>query len=174
MSSHLANLEPQAEDWQAACPIQKIGQREYYGCGVACLAMVAGIEYEQARSIFAANGLTARRKQRAPLSTSFEELRGVLTAAGLFNEQRRWKGWRSFHGLGVFKMRDDWRGEEGKGKWHWVVAFRHPVYEIVIFDPHQQSPAFAQMPLDVICVGFDIYQPRGLWIQVEQRVPLSR
>lgn len=61
-----------------------------------------------------------------------------------------------------------------KGKWHWAVAFRHPEFGIVIFDPHQSAPSFLNMPFDVICIDFSIYEPKGEWIQVEQRVALVR
>ena len=168
------HLAPESRDWQALCSIQKAVQPEGYGCGVACLAMVAGLDYEQAWRIFYRNGLDARRKQRPPLSTCHSELSGVITAAGLVNEQRRWTGWRDFNGLGIFKMKDDWRGDGFKKKWHWVVAFRHPVYEVVIFDPHQPAPAFTKMPMDVECTAFSLYQPKGLWLQVEQLQPLHR
>lgn len=157
-------------DWQSRCGITKLTQMDGYGCGVACLAMVLGTSYEQARQHFIANGLGIRRGCRPAFSTSSGEMRMAVASSGLIINARRWNGWSNFSGLGILKVRDDWRG--AKGKWHWAVSFRHPEFGIVIFDPHQSAPSFLNMPFDVICIDFSIYEPKGEWIQVEQRVAL--
>lgn len=77
----------------------------------------------------------------------------------------------SLHGLGILKVRDDWRGM--KGKWHWVVAFRHQEFGVVVFDPHETAPCFENMPLDELCIDFRFYEPKGEWLQVEQSFPLE-
>lgn len=157
--------------WHERCGIQKIRQLDPYGCGVACLAMVTGTSYEQSREAFNRHGLGVRRKSRPPYSTASWEMRMVVEVSGLLVSTRRWSGWDSFQGLGVLKVRDDWRG--AVGRWHWVVAFRHPEFEIAVFDPHQCNPAFRQMPLDVECFNFDIYEPKGDWLMVEQKFRLD-
>lgn len=161
----------QNAEWQAQCGIKKLIQLDEYGCGVACLAMVLGITYEQARQRFISIGLGIRRGCRPAFSTSSGEMRMAVASSGLIIDARRWKGWSSFSGLGILKVRDDWRG--AKGKWHWVVSFRHPEFGIAIFDPHQAAPSFLTMPLDVECIDFSIYEPKGEWIQVEQKITLA-
>lgn len=159
-------------DWQSRCGIQKIVQTDHYGCGVACLAMVIGVPYEHARQQFNEIGYGVKRSGRPPYSTSSREMQFALARTGLIVEPRRWKGWESFYGLGVMKMKDDWRG--AKGRWHWAVGFRHKDFGIAVFDPHQSEPSFSIMPDDVLCFGFNIYEPKGEWFQIEQRIPLER
>lgn len=157
-------------EWQSRCGIRKIVQTDAYGCGVACLAMVAGIAYEDAKQRFNALGLGVRRGSKPAYSTSSSEMRMAIASSGLITETRRWRGWDELQGLAVIKVRDDWRG--ARGRWHWAVAFRHPDFEIAVFDPHQQDPAFSRMPTGVLCFDFSIYEPKGDWFQVEQLVPV--
>lgn len=158
-------------DWQAQCGIKKIVQEDGYGCGAACLAMVSGITYAQARQQFVELGLGVRRSGRPPFSTSSSEMRMAIANAGLLLAPRRWRGWSHFEGLGVLKVRDDWRG--AIGRWHWVVAFRHQVYGVTIFDPHSHFPTFSNIPPEELCMQFEIYEPKGEWLQVEQKFALS-
>jgi hypothetical protein len=157
--------------WQSRCGIKKVVQADPYGCGIATLAMVTGTTYEEARLRFNELGLGVRRSGRPPYSTSSREMHHVLAASGLVAESRRWSGWEALRGLGVLKVRDDWRG--AVGRWHWVVAFRHSAYGIVVFDPHQCDPSFEILPMDVMCFDFRIYEPKGNWLQVEQRLKLE-
>lgn len=157
-------------DWQGRCGIQKIIQSDNYGCGIACLAMVAGTTYEHSRRQFDMLGLGVRRGCRPAYSTSSGEMRMAVASLGLILQARRWSGWGNFNGLGILKVRDDWRG--AKGRWHWAVAFRHPVFEIALFDPHQSAPSFVNLPQDTICVDFSIYEPKGEWLQIEQAISL--
>lgn len=157
-------------DWQSRCGIRKIVQTDTYGCGVACLAMVAGISYEAARERFHELGLGVRRGCKPAYSTSSGEMRMAISTSGLITDSRRWRGWAELQGLAVIKVRDDWRG--AKGRWHWAVAFRHPEFDIAVFDPHQSAPSFSRMPTDVECFDFGFYEPKGEWFQVEQSVPL--
>ena len=60
------------------------------------------------------------------------------------------------------------------GRWHWVVAFRHSAFGIAVFDPHQTEPSFQQIPMDVLCFDFRIYEPKGTYLQVEQRIALEK
>ncbi|HGM8090047.1 TPA: hypothetical protein ACKP9S_006478 [Pseudomonas aeruginosa] len=160
-------------EWQRKCGIIRVAQEDDYGCGVACLAMVTGRSYAEARKDFVALGLADRRAGRPALGVSVGELRMAVSAAGLIAEPRRWKGWDSVDGLGIFKMKADWRGPKGKGKWSWAVAFRHPEFGITVFDPHQDIPSFERMPMDEVCLLFSVYEPKGHWLQVEHRIPLS-
>lgn len=134
------------------------------------MAMVTGTTYEAARVRFNSLGLGVRRGCKPAYSTSSGEMRMAISSAGLITDSRRWHGWAELQGLAVIKVRDDWRG--AKGRWHWAVAFRHPEFDIAVFDPHQSAPSFSRMPADVECFDFRIYEPKGEWFQVEQSVPL--
>lgn len=158
--------------WQSRCGIQKIVQTDAHGCGIACLAMVSGIAYKDAREIFIKIGLGHRRSCRPAFSTSSREMQMAIASVQLHSEARRWRSWTTFNGLGILKVRDDWRG--AVGKWHWVVAFRHEEFGLTVFDPHMQDPTFEIIPQDVPYVPIDLYQPKGEWFQVEQRVSPDR
>lgn len=158
-------------DWQARCGVQKLLTDGYYS-GVACLAMVGGVSFETARRIFVEAGLGVGRPGRPAFSTNISEMRMAVAMTGLLQQTKRWRGWDDFSGLGILKMKADWCG--APGKWYWATAFRHPLFEIVVFDPHVEYPAFKRMPLDVLCTDFEIYEPRGQWLQIEQRISLIR
>ncbi|HGN1515277.1 MULTISPECIES: hypothetical protein [Pseudomonas] len=164
--------EPADEHWQTRCGVQKIMQTDRFGCGIACLAMVWGKTYAQAREHFISQGLGVRRGCRVPFSTSSGEMRMALATAGLITATRRWKGWSDFTGLCVLKVRH--KSPSGADAWHWAVAFKHPEFEIGVFDPHREWPGFQQMPEDTICTLWESIRPFGDILLVEQTFPLAR
>lgn len=153
-------------DWAARVHPAKVTQEDAYGCGAACLAMVAGVSYDRARAHFVTLGLGAHRRGRPPLSTNTTEMAWAIASIGLLVEQRPWRGWDALVGLAVLKVRDDWRG--AKNRWHWAVAVRHPDYDVVVLDPHGNLPAFRRPPLDVLANSFERYSICGRFLQVEQ------
>lgn len=44
-------------DWEATCRVKKVMQRDRFGCGIACAAMVAGKSYSEAKRVFTTCGL---------------------------------------------------------------------------------------------------------------------
>ena len=168
--SHIPSLGLNSEphfDWQRHCAFSKIVQQDSYGCGVACLAMAAGISYEEARALFVRVGLGQRRKHKPAFSTNLSDLAMALSVAGLVSVPRRWKGWSHLKGLGVIKIRAS-GSATGKG-WYWCLAFQHADYGIVLFDPHSFEPTFQYPPLDVIYTSLERYNPFATWLQVEIR-----
>lgn len=158
--------------WQARCGVKKIIQPEGYGCGVASLAMVTGRSYQQARESFIKVGLGVRRKYRPAFSTTTSEMLMAVMAQGLIAEVKRWRGWASFNGLGILGVGDPWNYR--KGRWHWVVAFRHPEFGLVVFDPWQEMPSFETVAPGGYNLEVTAYWPRRDWLQVEQSFPLAR
>lgn len=154
-------------DWEQNCAFTKIVQQDSYGCGVACLAMAAGITYEDARALFVRVGLGQRRKNKPAFSTNLSDLAMALSVAGLVNVPRRWKGWNHFKGLGVIKIRAS--GSDTGKHWYWCLAFQNASYGIVLFDPCSFAPSFQYPPLDVIYTSLDRYHPFATWLQVEIR-----
>ncbi|MDH4602290.1 hypothetical protein JW321_05950 [Pseudomonas syringae pv. papulans] len=157
--------------WQDTCGLQRLVAHGS-NSSVVCLAMVAGLPIPEAQQMFVHIGLGIRRSGRPAFSVNSSEMRMAVSQTGLMQQAKRWRGWNEFSGLGIIKMRADWLG--GSGQWYWTVAFRHPVFDVAIFDPYAELPSFKQMPLDVLCIGFDTYEPRGEWIQVEQRFDLAK
>lgn len=154
-------------DWEQHCAFSKILGQDRYGCGVACLAMAAGISYEEARALFVRVGLGQRRKNKPAYSTNLSDMAMALSVAGLVNVPRRWKGWNHFKGLGVIKIRAS--GSDTGKHWYWCLAFQHPSYGIVLFDPYSFAPSFEKPPLDVIYTPLERCNPFATWLQVEIR-----
>ncbi|MBX6653755.1 PASTA domain-containing protein [Pseudomonas aeruginosa] len=157
--------------WQPRCGVQKVLMADKYHCGVSSLAMVTGLSYQEAREAFIRLGLGARRKSKVAFSTVPAELLMAVMAQGLVVEQKSWKGWASFNGLGILGVGDPWNYR--KGRWHWVVAFRHPEFGAVVFDPWYELPAFERNAPAGYHWSATAYQPRRPWLQVEQRFPLA-
>lgn len=151
------------QDWETACSIPKIESQEGYGSGVAALAMVLGKDYATGRALFVKTGMAQRRGSKHPLSTNLSDMITLLTIAGLACSPRKWTGWNQFRGLGIVKVRPPalTRG------WYWAVAFTHPQYDIVLFDPHCDLPGLRRLPMDVMVVQPERYLVVGKWIQVE-------
>lgn len=158
------------DDWQARCGVQKSVQTDRYGCGVACLAMVTGWTYQRAREHFVSQGLGKRRYTTALLYEFGRDEDGGGHGRTSDSDSPV-AGWADLHGLAIVKLRDIRPGE--RERWHWAVAFRHPEFEIAVFDPHREWPGFIQPPMDTLCTIFEAFQPKGEWLQVEQSFPLA-
>nr|AXV45901.1 hypothetical protein pMKPA34_0057 [Pseudomonas aeruginosa] len=52
-------------DWEATCRVKKVMQRDRFGCGIACAAMVAGKSYSEAKRVFTTCGLGKKKVHRA-------------------------------------------------------------------------------------------------------------
>lgn len=46
------NWDVDATNWRSLCRVRWVKQEDAHGCGVACLAMVAGEPYERVRALF--------------------------------------------------------------------------------------------------------------------------
>lgn len=149
--------------WEASCRIQKkIMQRDRFGCGVACAAMVAATSYCDARSVFTEHGLGAKKR---PFATNFAELRRCLALMGIKSELKRWASWDDINGLGIVAVSSS-LGPAHRN-WHWVVAERHEVYGVVLHDPDFDLPCFSSViPDGVQSHPFNEYQARKSWIRV--------
>jgi len=116
--------------WESSYRIKKIMQRDRFGCGVACAAMIAAKPYAHARSVFTEDGLGAKKR---PFATNFSQLRRCLELMGIDWELRRWSRWDAIDGLGIVAVSTS-LGSANRN-WHWVVAERHEVFGVVLHDP---------------------------------------
>jgi hypothetical protein len=147
-----------------------VRQRERTDCGVACLAMVAPISYEEAFATFCHLGLDKKRKAR-PFSSNFKDLTRAMQAHGLGCHQRRWSGWGAFSGLGVIKVRSRTKSRD----WHWVVAESHPQYGFILRDPGFELAGILRPPDRVPTQDPARYEPYGNWLEIVRSgaMPLS-
>jgi len=120
------------------------------GCGPACLAMVAHVEYADAvQAIF---GDVRTRG----LWTFWPDIRRGLRALGVDFAPRvhRHRSWSGITGLSIVKC-----GVNDDGTWHWVVydARRVPSGQLgLVYDPLRKAPA----------------RPDGRWRSVCSHLPI--
>lgn len=123
-------------------PVRRCLQHDRSGCGLACVAMLAGIGYAQARTLARALAIGPRLSRhraggggaRAPLEswrTDARQLRRMLAVLRIGSGSERAVGdWRDCGGDGLVAInpRED-------GTWHWVVYLHDPVAPRVL-DPN--------------------------------------
>lgn len=91
----------------------RIVQEDDAGCGIACVAMVTGKTYRQAKRFFLERiFLPTDRKPH----TRHYQLRRALRKLGIATEKRLFRKWRSIETLSVVPINR--RSDTG---WHWVV-----------------------------------------------------
>ncbi|HGM8086459.1 TPA: cysteine peptidase family C39 domain-containing protein [Pseudomonas aeruginosa] len=141
--------------------VTMVRQEDSHGCGVACLAMIAGITYHDARQTFAHLGYGVARKSKQPFSSNFTELMAALREHGIRSEMKRWQGWEQLDTLGILKV------DNGcKNSWHWVVARPHPDFKVVIHDPSSASESLMEAPPIVGGPRFGDFRPYGNWVRI--------
>lgn len=144
-----------------AFKVEKVLQEDTHGCGVACLAMVAGISYSAARATFLRLGFGPGRNRKPPFASNFKDLMSGLGEHGISSEMKRWRTWSDIEGVSILKV------ENGrKNSWHWVVAEAHPLYKVVIHDPDLDLPVFMCPPPGVNTRPFTAFKPYGNWIRI--------
>lgn len=152
----------------------KVRQQSACDCGVACLAMAAGLSYADAREVFVANGLGAKRGGKAPFRSNYKELRRVLAKAGFPSQLKRFSGWDSVGRAAILKV-----FAKANGKWHWVFAGRELRRGLFLQDPATELPAFETLPKEVLepdrpYTEIGIYKPTGCFIEIQTKeFPLS-
>lgn len=112
--------------------LRHVAQREPYGCGVACLAMIAGITYDEALADFDRHfrkeGMTRRRLDRALARRGFavarlKARRQLVGRVNLIETCNR----------------------PGKKRYHWIVI-TYDRGEAVLFDPDTKRRAVLKSP----------------------------
>lgn len=144
--------------------IQGVQQLDPSGCGVACLAMIAGISYTSARQTFNRLGYNEKRGGKQPYASNFSELLQCLRLHEIEAKQQRWPGWEAISGTGIVKVKQ-WPGAPLRN-WHWVVVDRHPTYGLAIHDPELPYTAYLNPGLGL--PGISRYEPFGNWIAIAQ------
>lgn len=156
-----SNGDVDATNWRSLCRVRWVKQEDAHGCGVACLAMVAGEPYERVRALFVSQGLGERRGRKHPFATNFRELLAISALLGLKGTMRRWTGWRAVNGAGIIKV------PTTALDWHWIAVERTEAFGAVAHDPALDWPAFDRAPLDVMYRSPDSLRPSGNWISFQ-------
>ena len=141
--------------------VAKVRQRMSTDCGVACLAMVAGVPYDDAAAAFTAAGLHLQRRSKKPFMSNFRDLVAAGSHLGVQLRQRPFRGWSDVQVPTVVKVApaSSVRGLS-KRDWHWVVAHR-TADGIHIEDPASEYPCFEIPPPFASAVDFAWYRPTG-------------
>lgn len=150
--------EIDASNWRSFCRVRWVRQQDPHGCGVACLAMVAGEPYARVRTVFVEQGLGERRGRKHPFATNFRELLAMSALLGLKGTMKRWNGWQDVNGPGIIKV------PTTALDWHWVVVERTEAFGAVAHDPALDWPAFDRAPLDVMYRSPGSLRPSGNWV----------
>lgn len=158
--SSLSDPNWSAGAWEATCQTRLVRQQGATDCGVACVAMAAGIDYDRARATFAELGLA---RPPRPFASNFTDLVRAFRAVGVEGRMRRWRSWDDFRGVGVLKVRSP--GAVGR-HWHWVVVESHEQYGHIVRDPGSPLVALRNPPMNVSHQDVSRFVPIGNWVQV--------
>jgi ABC-type bacteriocin/lantibiotic exporter with double-glycine peptidase domain len=127
----------------------RVEQKDDTGCGIACVAMITGKTYRQAKRFFQERVfLPTERKPH----TRHYQLRRALEKLGISTEKRLFRKWRSIENLSIVPISR--RADTG---WHWVVFVPNGVRPYIL-DP---EPAKVRRRYD-----FRGMKARGLYIAI--------
>lgn len=104
-------------------------QEEQTGCGIASVAVLAGVTYQQAK--FAANHLGIFAEDHH-LWSDTHHIRSLLQHFDLeaSSEEFPFQSWESLPDLALLSTK--WHLEYGRPFWHWVVFWRGPQGAVVL------------------------------------------
>lgn len=115
--------------------MERIVQEDATGCGLACVAMVAGVAYAEVRGLVIESfGFD----QRGPFYTDVPDLRAMLGAYGYVLSRRvKFKSYDRTGPLCILGLERGGSGEED----HWALLVRHGL-DIYVLDParHVKTP----------------------------------
>ena len=86
--------------------LRRIIQNDRFGCGLACVAMLAGITYRQACTAADERGWYAEIRRSG---TSTRQMRMLLADCGVLTDKaRRIKSWNKFSEIGLIGTQNHW------------------------------------------------------------------
>ena len=96
-------------------PLKRVVQKDATGCGLACIAMVAGVSYTQAKKAAVKSRVV---DENQPYYTNSGQLARILEELGGSAEKgRRLSHWSSLTSLCIVGI----GYKEAEDTWHWVV-----------------------------------------------------
>ncbi|WP_206675613.1 hypothetical protein [Solimonas terrae] len=109
--------------------IRPVVQKEIAGCGIASVAALAGVSYEQARAVAATLGISAADPR---LWSQTAHVRQLLAHFGLRAApgEATFQSWAALPPLALLATK--WHLERGQPFWHWAVFARGPDGPVVL------------------------------------------
>lgn len=109
-----------------AINIKRIEQKDEYGCGIACVAMVTGKTYPQAKKFFM-NRIFLPTDGKP--HTRHYQLRRALGKLKIATRKKAFRNWRSIESISIVPI-----NRRLDGGWHWVVFVPNGVRSYIL-DP---------------------------------------
>jgi len=110
--------------------IQRVVQEDKTGCGLACIAMLAGVCYKEAKKA-ALDNLKFRTKDEFYTGTGqLKELAAHFNIEIEGKRRRKFRNWSELPDVAIVSINP----KENNKYWHWVVFQRKDGAEVV-FDP---------------------------------------
>lgn len=108
---------------------QAVVQEEIAGCGIASVAALAGVTYEQARAAAAELGISAADPE---LWSQTGHVRRLLAHFGLHAApgEMAFRSWAELPATALLATK--WHLERGRPFWHWAVFVRGPDRPVVL------------------------------------------
>lgn len=108
--------------------MQPVIQEETTGCGIASVAVLAGISYPETKTFAESLGIRAC-DQKLWSDTTY--VRTLLHSLGLVVDEKEhsFSSWDNLPALALLAIK--WRIENGNPFWHWVVFWRSPSGPVV-------------------------------------------
>lgn len=111
--------------------MQRIVQVDSTGCGLACVAMLAGRSYEQVKRKSIRLGIL---NDKEPFYTVTQDLRELLANYNISSKPgRKVRKWESLPDKAILAINH----QENYGIWHWVVFVRVSSEKFYVLDPRR-------------------------------------
>ncbi|MDO8356605.1 MAG: hypothetical protein Q7U76_09475 [Nitrospirota bacterium] len=109
--------------------MKPVVQLERTGCGIASVAALAGINYDQAKRMANRLGIVA---DDPALWSETDHVRRLLKEYGfrLARTEARFTSWEALPDLALLAIK--WHEDRGRAFWHWVVFWRGPGGPVVL------------------------------------------
>lgn len=109
--------------------IKPVIQEELTGCGIAAVATLASVSYEQARRVANGMGIFAEDPK---LWSQTNHVRALLRhfGVGASARERPFRSWKSLPAAALLATK--WHLERGQPFWHWSVFWRGPDGDVVL------------------------------------------
>jgi hypothetical protein len=113
--------------------MQPVIQEDRTGCGLASVATVVGVSYQQAKRVASQLGIEAQDPQ---LWSSTTYVRTLLTHYGVSTspDTTPFSSWDTLPPLALLAIK--WHKRNARAFWHWVIFWRGPEGPVVL-DPKQ-------------------------------------
>ncbi|MCB5185551.1 hypothetical protein LG201_10090 [Methylobacillus gramineus] len=104
-------------------------QEEPSGCGIASVAVLAGITYTQAKAVANQLGIFAEDTRLWSTTDYVRRLLGHFSIE-VDHQETTFTSWQALPDIALLAIK--WRLENGQPYWHWVVFWRSPDGPVIL------------------------------------------